>query len=144
MTVTTVFVDIEGAYRDWMRAQPTLQALVGRRVFLGLPERAMANEASFPCINVFKISSVPQTSGTVILDSARLQFDCWGPLKEKSSATAVMLAVKNLLSSITRGTVLRSGIRAAETYSITDLWFPDPRTDRPRYAVEAICMASVD
>lgn len=143
MTATTTFVDVEGAYRDWLRAQPEMVTLVGQRVFLGLPERAMGNEASFPCVTVFKISSVSQSSGEVILDSARLQFDCWGPLKKRSAATAVMLAVKNLLNSVTRGTVLRSGIRAAETYGITDLWFPDPRTDRPRYIVDAVCMASI-
>lgn len=144
MTLQAVHVDIEGAYREWLRAQPELQALVARRVFLGLPERAMGNESSFPCVNVFKISSPGQSTGQVILDSARLQFDCWGPLKNKSATTAVMLTVKNLLESVTRGTVLASGVRAAEVYSITDLWFPDPRTDRPRYAVDAICMASIN
>lgn len=138
-----VYVDIEGAYRDWLRARPELQTLVGRRVFLGLPERATTSESNFPAINVFRISSIP-LPGQVLIDAARLQFDVWGPLKTKSSTSATMLTLKNLLESVNRGTLLRSGIRAAECYQITDLWLPDPITDRPRYVVQAVCCATAE
>jgi hypothetical protein len=137
MTVDA-FPDTEGAIRTWLRAQPAVTALVGQRVFFGIPKGA--TEATFPLISVQLVSTVPDPSEAPI-DRALLQIDCWGSLDasgngQKAAATALVNTVRALLHSITQPTPMGTvTVFGCNVESVT--WLPDPTNDRPRYSLSA-------
>ena len=137
MTVDA-FPDTEGAIRTWLRAQPAVTALVGQRVFFGIPKAA--TEATFPLVTVQLVSTVPDPSEAPV-DRSLIQIDCWGSLDasgngQKAAATALVNTIRALLHSITQPTPMGTvTVFGANVESVT--WLPDPTNDRPRYVLTA-------
>lgn len=141
MTLET-FPDVEGALRTWLRAQVSLTALVGQRVFFGVPKGA--TEVTFPLVTIQRVGGGDDPS-TAPVDRPIIQIDCWGSLDQsgngrKAEATALVNTVRALLQSI-ENTSLTATCRALGTTVESVIWLPDPDNDRPRYSVTAEVMA---
>lgn len=133
------FPDVEGGLRTWLRTRPEITALVGHRVFFGVPKRASA--ASFPLITVQRVGGGDEPGHTP-LDIALIQIDCWGELDDsgngvKSGATALVNAVRTALRAVVTDTRLTTGVIAHGANVESIQWLPDPDNDRPRYSVTA-------
>lgn len=127
--------DVEGAARDYLRADAGVAALVGARVFFGIPKGA--KEATFPLVVVSRVGG-GQATGDAPVDVALLQIDCWGSIGTegnglKAGATALVNAVRSSLDAV--GTDSTAVLKGANVESV--LWLPDADNDRPRYAVTA-------
>lgn len=136
------FPDVEGALRTWLRTQPSLTALVGQRVFFGVPKGA--TEATFPLVTIQRVGGGADTS-TAPIDRALLQIDCHGSIDasgngRKAEATALVNTVRALLHSI-ENTSLTATCRALGVTVESVIWLPDPDNDRPRYSVTAEVIA---
>jgi hypothetical protein len=134
------YPDVEGALRTWLRGQATITALVGQRVFFGVPRKA--NEASFPMIVVRRVGGTDDGSEAPV-DRALIQFDAWGSLDasgngDKAAATTLVNTLRALFFTVRGRTALTATVAA---FGITvvggPLWLPDPDNDRPRYVVTA-------
>ena len=138
MTVDA-FPDTEGAIRGWLRDQVAVRAVVGNRVFFGVPKAA--TEATFPLITVQLVSTIPDGASDAPLDRALLQIDCWGSIDasgngQKATCSALVNTVRALLHSITQPTPMGTvTVFGCNVESVT--WLPDPANDRPRYSVTA-------
>lgn len=123
--------DVEGGVRDYLRADSAVSALVGTRVFFGVPK-----QAKFPLITVRRIGG-PQDPSEAPLDLPLVQIDVWGEGNNKAQAHAVCAAVRDALDAIRSATSLNAGVVAygANVENVT--WFPDPADDRPRYVLTA-------
>ena len=132
------FPDTEGALRTWLRSQTSITALVGQRVFFGVPKRA--TETTVPLLTVQLVSTIPETSDAP-LDRALIQIDCWGSIDtsgngQKATATSLVNTVRALLHSITQPTPMGTvTVFGCNVESVT--WLPDPANDRPRYSLTA-------
>ena len=132
------FPDTEGAIRSWLRDQLAVRAVVGNRVFFGVPKAA--TEATFPLVTVQLVSTVPDPSEAPI-DRSLIQIDCWGSLDasgngQKAAATALVNTIRALCHSITQPTPMGTvTVFGCNVESVT--WLPDPTNDRPRYSVTA-------
>lgn len=131
----STWADVEGAVRDHLRADAGVAALVGARVFFGIPKTAPAG--SWPLVVVQRVGG-GQDGSDAPVDVALVQVDCWGTLDGsgngvKSVATALVNTVRAALETV--GTDQAAVLRGAVVQSV--LWLPDPDNDRPRYAVTA-------
>lgn len=130
----TTWPDVEGLVRDWLRADAGVAAIVGARVFFGVPKGA--TESTFPLVTVQRFGG-GQADGEAPLDVALLQIDCWGTISRgngvKSVATALVNSVRAALDAV--GTDSAAALAGANVESV--VWLPDPDNDRPRYAVTA-------
>lgn len=129
--------DVEGGMRTWLRAQTGVSALVGARVFFGIPKK----NPTFPLVTVQRIGG-GQDGSDAPLDLALLQIDCWGEIDAsgngvKSTATALVNAVRTALEAVGTDTQLTTGVTAHGVNVESVLWLPDPDNDRPRYSVTA-------
>jgi len=131
--------DIEGALRTWLRTQTDLTALIGNRVFFGVPKGAA--EASFPLVTVQLVDSRDDGSeAPVSLDL--VQFDVWGSLDtsgngKKAEATSVVNALRSVCRQVRGRTALTATVAAFGIEIVGVAWAPDPDDDRPRYVVTA-------
>lgn len=130
--MTESWPDVEGALRAYLRADAGVAAIVGARVFFGVPRGA--TEATFPLITVQRVGGGADTSEAP-LDIALVQIDCWGVLDasgngDKAGATALLNTVRSACSHVTDPTIRGINVQ-------TVIWLPDPDTDRPRYSVTA-------
>lgn len=132
--------DVEGLVRDGLRADAGVTAIVGQRVFFGIPKEA--KDSTFPLVVVRRVGG-GQADGEAPLDVAGIQIDCWGSIVRgngvKSTATALVNAVRSWCESV--GTDSTSTLAGANVESV--LWLPDPDDDRPRYALTAEVSAIV-
>lgn len=131
--------DIEGALRTWLRAQATITAVVGNRVFFGVPKGA--TEASFPLITVQLVDASDDASEAP-LTQALVQFDVWGSIDEsgngkKADATAVVNTLRSVFRTVRGRTALTASVAAFGIDTVGIGWSPDPDNDRPRYVVTA-------
>jgi hypothetical protein len=137
--VTDTFPDIEGALRTWLRTKASLTAIVGQRIFFGVPKGA--TESSFPLIIVQLIGMAVERSDAP-LDVALVQFDVWGSLDAsgngvKSTATALANALRSELDAVRGRTALTASVDAFGIELAGMNWLPDQDNDRPRYVVTA-------
>jgi hypothetical protein len=129
--------DTEGALRDWLREQPSLQALVARRVFFGVPR----NARQWPLVTVQRVGGAEDISEAPV-DRALVQIDVWGEIDgsgngDKAGTTAVVNALRSLLGSVKHRTPLNATVDALGVTVAGVAWVPDPADDRPRYVVTA-------
>lgn len=119
--------DVEGAMRDYLRADAGVSALVSTRVFFGIPR----NGARFPLAVVRKVAG-RQDGSEAPLDVATIQVDAWGTTKANAATlrSAVRDACDALREPTTQGTVVLYGANC-----VGDTWVPDPESDQPRYAM---------
>lgn len=135
--------DVEGAVRTLLRADAALVAVVGQRVFFGVPKGAV--EATFPLITVSRVGG-GDDAGDAPLDVAMVQLDCWGGIDgsgngRKAEATALVNTLRSTLRAVNGtqvGTVTLFGVNVESV-----VWLPDPNSDRPRYVVTAEVAAIV-
>jgi hypothetical protein len=119
--------DIEGALRDYLRADAGVSTLVGNRVFFGLPPRV-----AFPAVIIRRVGGGDDPSEAPI-DRPLVAIDCWGKPKNKADAFALAAAVRDALTAIRRTTQDSTVLYGANV--IGAIFFPDPETDQPRYAL---------
>ena len=113
--------------RTWLRTRTTLTALVGDRVFFGIPAGI-----TYPMIAISRVGGGPMRAGP--LDAPRLSFAVWG--NTKKDAADVVKALVAVLHEMEMDRLDPSSVgEGAE--GITVLWLPDPNDDRPRYIVDA-------
>lgn len=136
--MTDTLPDVEGALRTWLRTQTTVTALVGQRIFFGVPKGA--TEATFPMIAISRIGG-GDAPGDAPVDIALVQFDVWGSIDDsgngrKAEATAVVNALRSTVRSVA-DTPLTADVDAFGIDVQSVIWLPDPANDRPRYTVTA-------
>lgn len=134
------FPDVEGALVAWLKSQTDLTALIGgHRIFFGVPKGA--TEATFPCVTVQLVGTVPDPSEAPI-DRALIQIDVWGSFGQsgngkKAEATNVVNTVRALLHSIHEPTPMGTNTTVYGCNVESVAWLPDPPSDRPRYSLTA-------
>jgi hypothetical protein len=130
--------DVEGELRSYLRADAGVAALVGARVFFGVPKRAA--EATFPLVVVRRVGG-GQDGSDAPVDVALMQIDCWGSIANgnglKAGATALVNAVRSSLEAV--GTDSTAVLKGANVETV--LWLPEADNDRPRYSVTAVVTA---
>lgn len=137
--MTESFPDIEGAVRTWLRTQTDLAALVGQRIFFGVPKKAI--ETTFPLITVSRVGG-GGGAGEAPTDDALLQIDVWGSLDSsgnglKATCTTIVNTLRAVLRSVKGRTAMTASVDAFGFVEQTCIWLPDPDNDRPRYSVTA-------
>jgi len=133
MAVENVLQDTEGAVRAWLRTVPTVTALVGQRVFLGVDR-----PSAYPCVALVRIGGgIAASEG--LLDLALLQFDVWGDRHDKAGAFAATGAVVEALHQLHRATHQGVLLHGASVQSW--LFQPDD-SERARYIITAQVVAT--
>jgi hypothetical protein len=132
--------DVEGAVRDWLRADPGVSAFVGSRVFFGVPRNAR-DPQSFPLVTVARVGGAADPNEAPV-DLALLSIECWGSIDpsgngDKAEATAVVNAVRSALEGINGRTALSGFVDAFGVAEAGVVFAPDPDNDRPRYVLTA-------
>lgn len=120
--------DTEAAVRTWARAEPSLSALLGGRVFFAFP----AGEPALPLLTLSQVSGGFDPTTPVAFP--RLTFDCWGRTKQEAATLRWTLV-----------TALRrfSGVNLTpdvHCYGVDDIfvaWQPDNEARLARYVVDA-------
>lgn len=131
--------DVEGALRTWLRTRTALTALVGQRVFFGVPKAA--REDTFPLVTVQLVGTRPETSEAPIVHHL-IQFDVWGSIDDsgngrKAEALTVVNTLWAQLRDINAETALTASVVAYGLNVESLVWNPDPDNDRPRYTLTA-------
>ena len=139
------FPDVEGAFRDYLRAETQVTAIVGNRAFFGVPVNA--GESSYPMLVVSRVGGGDDPSADVPMDQALVQIDAWGEVDgkgfgDKTSCRALANAVRRACRKI-RSATTQSGVILYGAVVQSDLWLPDPDTRRPRYAITVVVTAIV-
>lgn len=135
--MTDVLPDLEGGLRTWLRAQAALSAIVGQRVFFGIPKKA--TETTFPLLVVSRVGGALDPSEAPV-DRPLLQIDVWGSLDasgngKKAETTALVNTLRSLLAAVRGRTALSADVDAFGFDEQSCVWLPDPDNDRPRYAL---------
>lgn len=124
-------VDAERLVSAHLRADPTVTALVGDRVYTDLPARAV-----FPLVRLTLIGGAPVYSEPLFFDEAYLQIDCYGG--PKVQARLIADTVRHLLAgSAFRGVHplgVVTSVRFGDLRYLPDDAFEPPK---PRYIAEA-------
>ena len=126
--------DVEGGIRDWLRDDAGITALVGQRVFFGVP--LDAREASFPLVTVQRVGG-GQDASEAPVDLAVIDVSVWAQLRDKAGATALLNAVRSRLEELRTRTTVTAGVDLFGAEVIGVVWLPDPDNARPRYSVTA-------
>lgn len=137
--MSDAFPDVEGGLRAWLRTRSEVTAIVGQRVFFGVPKGA--TEATFPLVVVQRVGG-GDDGGESPVDVALVQIDCWGSFDasgngRKAEARALVNAVRSALHDIRTRTTLTTGVDVFGANVEADIWAPDPDNDRPRYVLTA-------
>lgn len=129
--------DIEGGVRTWLREQAPVTALVGQRIFFGVPKKA--TEGSFPMLVVARVGGALDESEAPV-DRPLVQIDAWGSLDAsgngmKAQTTTLVNTVRSLLAAVRGRTALSADVDAFGFDEQSCVWLPDPDNDRPRYSI---------
>jgi hypothetical protein len=129
--------DIEGALRTYLRNDPGINAVVGTRVFFGIPRDSAS---SFPLIMITRIGG-GQFPGDAPLDNPLIQFDVYARKAEegggRKECTTAALALRKALSTIRGRTRLDDTVVAFDPRVSVQVFSPLPGDDRPRCLVTA-------
>jgi uncharacterized protein DUF3168 len=130
MTAVTI-VDAEDLVKAWLLTT-SVASLVSNKIFEGIPKGS-----PIPSVILYRAGGAPRAGSTVPEDVARISFDCWG--SNRPQCKAIVKALVSEIESLAytnsyEGTdaLLVSG----ETLSV--VWLPDPVSDTPRYALDAL------
>lgn len=117
--------DVRSALKTYLRADAGVSALIGNRVFFGVPKRG----ASFPLVTLPGQVGGGRDPGEAPLDRPLQQLDILGG--DLAQVMAVESAVRDAFDAIrsatTAGTAVLYGV---EVVGAVDA--PDPADDRPR------------
>jgi hypothetical protein len=137
--VANTFPDVEGGIRTYLRNDADVAAIVGSRVFFGIPKGA--TESTFPLVTVARIGGGSDTSDAPV-DLALVSVDCWGTIDDsghgdKAGATALVNSVRSALERMNGPTQLSGSMYGFGVQEAGVVWSPDPDNDRPHYALTA-------
>jgi hypothetical protein len=129
--------DIEGAMRDYLRADTAVNALIGNRQFFAVPATP-----TYPLLTVSRVGGGQDADTDAPIDVALVSIDIWGELDangygDKAGALAVVNAVRSALEAISGRTTLTNGVTGHGAEVVGVAWAPDPDNGRPHYAVTA-------
>ena len=128
MTVETM-PDVEGGVRAFLRADPDVAALVGNRVFFGVPTSTV-----FPLVTVSRVGGGDDPSEAAV-DLAVLTVQCWGEMRDKAGAYLLANTVRSALRNV-RGRTQFADDCWCHGATVDGLFYsPDPTQDRPRYVL---------
>lgn len=122
------FPDVEEGMRAYLRANAGIQAVVGGRVFFGVPK----SSPTFPLITLSRVGGGDDASEAPI-DQAVVMFNCWGG--SKIEALRAANAIRRALRLIRGKTQVATGVFAHGAQVDGVVFSPDPADDRPRYVV---------
>jgi hypothetical protein len=120
--------DVELAVRDYLRADSGVSALASNRVFYGVPKAGAP--ATFATVQRIGGGDDPSEAP---VDLSLVQIDCWA--QTKAVAQSLRDAVRTAFLELRPRTQGSTVLYGAEV--ISDIWLPDPDSDRPRYSVTA-------
>lgn len=134
------FPDVEGAIKDFLKADAGIVSIFSTRVFLGMPRKT----GTFPAVGITRVGG-GQGPGDSPLDMAIIQFDVYGETADKGggrqATTTAALAVRKALSSIRGKTRLNESVVAYDVRIASSFFSAMPGDDRPRYIVTAVVPA---
>lgn len=127
--------DVEGAVRTWLRAHARINAVVGQRVFFGLPTGRLS------CITFTQSGGGPDKTGPI--DRPVLSFSCWAAYTAnvsagtKDDAQAIRSALTDALMDLDGIDV--NGVHLFDATVLSSSFQPDTSTTPtvPRYVVDA-------
>lgn len=129
MTTTSLYADVMGDLRSWLRAHANLASISGR-VFFRIPD-----DPTFPLIRIYRAGGGNQP-GEVPIEDVYVGIDVWGGSYDE--VTTLANGVKAALHLMLPDTLLGSttvGLNADVTGEIDT---PDPDTGRPRKTLTAL------
>jgi hypothetical protein len=138
--VTIELPDTEGAVRAYLRSHTDVAAVVGQRVFFGIP-----GTPTYPLAVVARVGGFEDSSDAPI-DQALIQVDCIGSLHDdtrnspdKAEANRVRLAVRQAFLDLTHThadvEVADTVVRLSGAVVQSDPYLPDPGDGRPKYPI---------
>lgn len=137
MTVTLA-ADVEKIVSAYLRSRSEVTALVSDRVYTEIP-----SDATVPLVVLNRLGGAPVRSRQLWLDSARLQFDCYGG--SKKTTLTVAETVRACLWDAATATHTGGTVTAVTFGEL--LWLPDETwlttngKARPRYLFDATVTA---
>lgn len=131
--------DVEGALRTWLRGRSAIAAIVGQRVFFGIPREV--RDDSWPLITITRVGGGLDL-GDAPVDNALVQIDVWGSLDTsgngmKADATTLVNTLRSELAAVRGRTALDGSVDAFGITEQSCVWLPDADNARPRYSVTA-------
>jgi hypothetical protein len=119
--------NVREALRDYLKADAGVAALIGNRVFYGVP-----SGATFPLVTIPGQVGGGQDPGEAPLDRPLYQLDRWGRKPDGlPTLYALESAVRDALDALRNATVVGSAVLYGATLAGA-VDFPDPADDRPR------------
>jgi hypothetical protein len=138
MTVQTIYADVMGDLRSWLRTHPYLTALqdgtghslLNARVFFRIPDGP-----TFPLVRIYRAGGANQ-DGQVPLEDVQAGIDVWGG--SYTDVVAIANAIKAALHLMNPGTRLGSGTVGLNADVIGEIDAPDPDTGNARKVLTAL------
>ncbi len=135
--------DVEGGLRTYLRSQSELQAVVGQRIYFGVPDAPV-----FPLVTVRRVGGGDDT-GEAPLEQALIQIDVWGGHTadgihgDKATADTVRRCLRGVLFGLTAhgATALDNSTVCYGASVQSDIWLPDPDDDNARYSLTVLVTA---
>lgn len=139
--IVTAYTDAESVAAAWLAT--TQVAPLVTRPDGGLSiYKAMPTGAPLPAVVLSRVGGAPRPQSDVPEDLVRLSFDCWGRSRSESVTVAAALVAACEGLGEAGGYVADTG-RLAAAEVVSWVWAPDPRSDTPRYVVDALFSAVV-
>lgn len=120
--------DVEGALRDYLRADILCQTVFNGRVFFGF------NDSAYPAATLMRIGGGMDASEANV-DHALIQIDVWGEVRSKANCWAATSAVLAALRNLREGYDVAGKAKIYSTGAKSWAWLPDPASERSRYSV---------
>lgn len=138
MTVQTIYADVMGDLRTWLREHPYLTALTNSdngsllngRVFFRIPDAT-----TYPLIRIYRAGGANQ-DGEAPLEDVQVGIDVWGG--SYADVTSIANAVKAALHLMNPGTAIGSGTVGLNADVIGEIDSPDPDTGNARKVLTAV------
>lgn len=96
--------ETEGPMRAWLRARPSLSALVGTRVYFAVPEQ---DRPELPFLVFYRVGGLPDTQQSEWPDFI---IEAWGQNKNEASNLAKTVA-ENILDATEERPVIIDGVK---------------------------------
>jgi hypothetical protein len=128
--------DVEQALKEYLLADTGIAALIGGRVFLGVPRDS---SDAFPCVKITRLGG-GQDGSDAAIDLPLVQFDVYGKRSDevgggRGPTTRVLNALQKALSTIKGKTPLNVSVTAWDA-DVRSIFFSSlPADDRPRFVV---------
>lgn len=130
MTVIRSFVDSEDVVKEWLLTT-SVAPLVTNKIYLAMPKGA-----PLPSVTLSRVGGTSIPGSDIPLDAARISFHVWAA--NRPQAKSIKLALLNEIESLGyQPEYVGSQGRIKYGELLSDIWFPDPDDDIPRYIVDA-------